>query len=168
MRDEQAPVKRVGGASYFAVCTRAWWSVSVDQSVRAAEVLVGRSVAEIANVVKLEGDPISRVSLLAYEDFSCKAFPALLESCCVDLESERRSHRSYRASSNPPVLHRKELLLPVNDIIREKALNLTADLEQRGLFKDSRHIGFQRNWEQRLAHAGIEIHDHQVVEISKR
>lgn len=78
-----------------------------------SEIWAAEAIANISqwNVVKLRKTGQKLVSLLTYEDFE-RPFPALLESVTVDLESQTSARRSYRARANPPVLHRKELLLP--------------------------------------------------------
>ena len=64
------------------------------------------------NVVKL--DRRSRVSFLRYEDFDAP-FPALLSALSCDIERRTSRLTDYAGRSNPPILHRKELLLPVDD-----------------------------------------------------
>jgi DNA phosphorothioation-associated putative methyltransferase len=120
------------------------------------------------NVIKLEGDPTVRISLLSYQSFDAKPFPALLKSCSVDLVTKTHSIRDYTQSKNPPILHRKELLLPPEDARRSSFEELTKTLEQKGLFVDARRIGFRRNWDKRLTDAGIEIRDHQIVDLGSR
>ncbi len=115
------------------------------------------------NVVKFVGDPPKCVSLLAYEEFDANPFPALLESWTIDFRAERSTHRSYRSSRNPPILHRKELLLAPDDPRREVFAQLTEELECLGLFDKANIIGFRKQWEKRLAKAGVVIRDHRVV-----
>lgn len=158
-----SPGKRVGGAVYLHRDALDHASVDTRRAThRAAKRANLESTA--FNVVKLEGDPPRRVSLLAYEDFERSPFPVLLDSWTVDVDTGRTTHRSYRAAANPPILHRKELLLAPDDPRRPKFAALTDALEARGLFRDTRNIGFRRAWEKRLAAAGIEIRDHAVVE----
>ena len=74
----------------------------------------------------------------------------------------RSSGASYRRRGNPPILHRKELLLPTGHPKRDVYAGLTADLERHGLFQDRRNIGTRRTWEQRLRVAGIEVAENTV------
>ena len=62
------------------------------------------------NVVKLDQKTLD-MSLLDYESFEESAFPALLKSCQVNLTQKTFKIRNHSAD-NPPILHRKELLLP--------------------------------------------------------
>lgn len=52
------------------------------------------------------------VSFLEYADFENTAFPELRRSVKVELASRSVQERSYGPDGNPPVLHRKETLLP--------------------------------------------------------
>lgn len=62
------------------------------------------------NVAKIDLADARAVSLLDYEDFAEHAFPALRQSRRVDLKTGVVTIRRYE--KNPPILHRKELLLP--------------------------------------------------------
>ena len=65
---------------------------------------------KIWNVVKLEIKNPKNMSFLAYEDFSKTEFPAILRSYKF-IESEQTFKLTRYNSQNPPILHRKELLL---------------------------------------------------------
>ncbi len=155
--------KRVGGALYLHKDALSHTTSRVRQAVERA-VHLADITPEAFNVLKIEGMDPKRISLLSYEPFDRFAFPSLLDSWTVDLEAARCSHRTYRGTSNPPILHRKELLLAPDDSRREDFSKLTQELERRGLFQDAKSIGFRRQWEQRLATAGVAIRDHFVVE----
>lgn len=80
---------------------------------------------ELADVFKI-GTSNRTVSLLRYPSFFEDPFPTLTESWRIHLDSDRVSYRSYAESLNPPILHRKELLLPPNHPDREAFESLTA------------------------------------------
>ena len=63
------------------------------------------------NVVRVNAYA-SQVSFLLYPNFFEDAFPTLDSTFSVDLARGSKSKRSYRDSLNPPILHRKETLLP--------------------------------------------------------
>jgi hypothetical protein len=63
------------------------------------------------NVVKL-GTNQPTVSFLLYEDFDAEPFPALLSSRTLRLSDGRWTTTDFRLQVNPPILHRKETLLP--------------------------------------------------------
>ena len=104
------------------------------------------------NVVKLGHK--SRVSFLHYEDFSVP-FPALLRSLSCDAERGTCRRTSYAERSNPPILHRKELLLHEDDPLVPDAERLTRWLELHGAFRDARAIGTREVWRGRLAALGL-------------
>ena len=85
------------------------------------------------NVVKIDLKDKNKVSFLNYEDFEDCEFPALLQSCQVSAKTGETHPRNYSAD-NPPILHRKELLLPPNNKNSEKYRALTLELEELGAF----------------------------------
>lgn len=108
----------------------------------------------------------NQISLLYYEQCFDSPFPALKSSCAVDLASGRIKQLRYDLSSNPPILHRKGLLLPPDHPQAPLFATLTQQLEAVGLFQDSRRIGFAREWQERLRSAGYEVRDHQLVALN--
>lgn len=89
-----------------------------------AETLLARiSQAEMpANVRRGEQFNLVRADitgnafgLLHYPGFSDVPFPALGTSWVVDLKTGSVGFRTYSESLKPPILHRKELLLPADD-----------------------------------------------------
>lgn len=113
------------------------------------------------NVAKIDLADGSAVSLLSYDDFADSAFPVLNESYRVDLKTGAVTVRRY--GKNPPILHRKELLLPPNAPERDIYVALTRELERRGLFVDMPKRGRQDAWNAALTDARIEVRDHLVV-----
>jgi DNA phosphorothioation-associated putative methyltransferase len=71
--------------------------------------------------------------------------------------------RDFSSSENPPILHRKELLLPRDDRRRPKFAALSDALDGLGMFVDNHKIGFRKAWQRRLEEAGIVILDHQIA-----
>lgn len=115
------------------------------------------------NVMKVDLHK-ERVSLLTYPQFRTDPFPALAASVMVDVQGRNRKVRRYSASRNPPILHRKELLLPSDDPDREQFARLTDALERLGMYRNPQTIGFRNQWSKRLMAAGLRIEDHRVVE----
>ena len=112
------------------------------------------------NVVKL--DRRSRVSFLRYHDFTVP-FPVLSQSLSLDISTGNGRQTDYRRRRNPPILHRKELLLPANHPLIQGATGLTRRLEARGAFVDARRIGTRCGWSRALAELGLTIQDGEVV-----
>ena len=118
------------------------------------------------NVVKIDLKDNSRISLLEYSDFETDAFPILLSSRFIDLETEKVKARHY-SKSNPPVLHRKELLVESSFPGYPFFRSLTQELEELGAFENIVDLGTKQRWEQALRELGIEIHGHQIVPINE-
>jgi hypothetical protein len=87
------------------------------------------------NVIRLDSAGGS-VALLDYPRFFEEAFPVLARSWKVEPEAGRCTLRSYRESLNPPILHRKELLLPPTHPQISVFSELTQEAERIGLFDD--------------------------------
>lgn len=115
-----------------------------------------------ANVLKID-EAAQLVSALEYPGFFETPFPALLQAWHIRLGDGQVSHRSYAESGNPPILHRKELLLPPDHPRREEFMALTTQAEALGLFEDSHLIGFAQAWESRIARAGYYLCGHQLL-----
>ncbi|MFP4351178.1 MAG: DNA phosphorothioation-associated putative methyltransferase, partial [Desulfococcaceae bacterium] len=69
----------------------------------------------------------------------------------------------YTASQNPPILHRKETLLPPNHPRVPEYTALTRAEEAEGLYQNPKIIGFKRNWETLLAEKGLAYDDHTLI-----
>jgi DNA phosphorothioation-associated putative methyltransferase len=116
------------------------------------------------NVIKLATGS-ARISLLFYPAFLDDAFPALGASTVVDLESGTISRRTYD-QANPPILHRKELLLPKGHALVPVASALTRCAEEYGLFEDANVIGHRAAWEARIARLRLCISGHTLLPVA--
>ena len=105
------------------------------------------------NVVKL--NQRSRISFLRYENFD-NPFPTLLAALSCDLARRSARHIDFTARRNPPILHRKELLLPEEDPRVAEATRITAHLERQGAFSNPTTIGTRDGWQRQLLALGIE------------
>ena len=105
------------------------------------------------NVIKLNVRS-GRISMLEYSDIESTPFPVLLVSWVIEPNSDKPIYRTYQASLNPPILHRKELLVTENHPDRDAWCRITKEAEDIGLFENSRIIGFQKNWESQIANKG--------------
>ena len=128
---------------------------------------IGR--VEDANLIKLHTDE-PMVSYLSYPGFDADPHPVLAESLTVHLQTFRLRERDYRASTNPPILHRKESFLAPEHPFHTKFSRLTKHEESKGLFEDTVRIGTRRGWDQALANKGLQLRGHRLVrfKISKR
>ncbi|MGF1615042.1 MAG: DNA phosphorothioation-associated putative methyltransferase, partial [Gammaproteobacteria bacterium] len=103
------------------------------------------------------------VALLNYPGFFEDPFPALRESWLVDVVQGSVSYRTYADSLNPPILHRKELLLRPEDHRREEYAALTSMAESIGLFDEPKRIGYRRQWLTLVREKGYRIEGHALV-----
>ena len=125
-----------------------------------ARVLVGDVPG--ANVVKLSRAD-RRVSYLSYPTFDTEAHPPLAESLRIDLQTFSMKHRDFRNVDNPPILHRKETLVPESYPRRELFARLTKAEEAKGLFDHDGHIGNRRQWTELLSERGVQIKGHRLL-----
>ena len=112
------------------------------------------------NVVKL--DSRSRVSFLRYQDFRAP-FPELQAALSCDLAHRTARSAIYSNRSNPPILHRKELLLPRDCPLVGPSERLTRHLEDLDAFADSAHIGTRDRWAKRLSGLGLRLNGSRIV-----
>jgi DNA phosphorothioation-associated putative methyltransferase len=111
---------------------------------------------ESINVIKLNLKS-GKISLLEYERFEEVAFPTLLGSWVIEPNTESPSYRTYRSSLNPPILHRKELLVTQSHPKHKEWRQLTKEAEELGLFDNTQTIGFRKNWLQLIAEKGFSL-----------
>ena len=116
------------------------------------------------NVIKFDQKDPNKLSLLLYEDFKKSEFPALLHSFQVDLANKKYQSRVH-SKSNPPILHRKELLLDPANPKRKDYEALTCSLEELGAFKDISKYGTKIPWEQNLKRLCIKVSKHKVSQV---
>ncbi len=107
-----------------------------------------------------------RVSLLSYPDFFDLPFPVLAASWAFPAGASVPAwHRTYADSLNPPILHRKELLLPSSHPQYNRWSRTTATAESIGLFDDVATIGFQLNWNRLIQSKGYCLVDDDFLPI---
>jgi DNA phosphorothioation-associated putative methyltransferase len=151
--------KRVGESLYLHVSALPPLLADVVQAVAMA-----RAPYADFNVVKLTlGRP--RLSLLSYPRFFEEGFPVLANAWTINLDGDDAEHRSYLDDPNPPVLHRKELLLGSGDPRRPALEALTQAAEQRGLFDDPAIIGHRFQWEEELRARSLRVDGHHLIEV---
>ena len=150
--------KHIGGFSYYHATLLAAVPNVRDSLERVLNHANG-SPFEF-NVVKLNAR--SRVSFLRYEDFKVP-FPALLAALSCDLGRGTVRRSQYVGRRNPPILHRKELLLPADHALVPEAERVTDCLERLGAFEDVRRIGTREGWSATLRSLGLALADCGVV-----
>ncbi len=143
--------KSVGGYLYVHKTALASIDPAAAGKVRQTEESLLGTDWNVAKIGKVD------VSLLLYEDFDAHAFPALMKSAKLDLESGRISEIDYSNRTNPPILHRKELLIDRDDPRQAAFRAVTAVAEESGLFVKSNAIGTREAWVRLLEGAGLRI-----------
>jgi hypothetical protein len=154
------------------VLTNVYWHYSltesqgteVQETIKTAETLANLKPSRDYNVIKYNGKS-SMLSLLWYPNFFEEPFPALATSFRIDLTQQKVEKRSYQTSLNPPILHRKELLLGRDTPNIEQFKQLTETAEQLGLFENPIKIGFKQAWDALIRDKGFQIIDYQFVPI---
>ncbi|NOT13096.1 MAG: DNA phosphorothioation-associated putative methyltransferase [Methylococcaceae bacterium] len=139
-------------------------AAEVQETIKTAETLANLKPSRDYNVIKYDGKS-SMLSLLWYPNFFEEPFPALETSFRIDLTQQKVEKRSYQTSLNPPILHRKELLLGRDSPNIEQFKQLTETAEQLGLFENPIKIGFKQAWEALIRDQGFQIIDYQFVPI---
>jgi DNA phosphorothioation-associated putative methyltransferase len=112
------------------------------------------------NVVKISTDG-RKVSFLQYIDFEENAHPALLSSIRVYLPLASYSIRNYADSANPPILHRKEMLVDPLHPSYVMFCELTRQEEELGLLSRT-DIGTRQGWLALLAEKNMTIDSHRI------
>ena len=108
------------------------------------------------NVLKLFRKDF-KISFLLYPDFEIVPFPLLSSSYSVDLRKLTLRKMDYKSSSNPPILHRKELLLSQSHPRIGEYLSMTERAEALGLFENTRKIGTKSGWDFAIKRAGYRL-----------
>ncbi|HYN78653.1 MAG TPA: DNA phosphorothioation-associated putative methyltransferase, partial [Lamprocystis sp. (in: g-proteobacteria)] len=137
--------KTVSQRTYLHVSGLAAADPVVAAWVAEAEDRAGVRRAEHFNVVRYDL-AAGQIALLDYPGFFDDPFPSLAASWLVDLDAGTIGYRTYADSQNPPILHRKELLLPVDHPQRAEFAALTQACESIGLFDEPTRIGYRRQW----------------------
>ncbi len=107
-----------------------------------------------ANLIKLHRQS-SKVSYLSYPDFETDPHPALLRSVKLSLRTREIDCFDYTASTNPPILHRKETFLASDHPLHAKFARLTAQEEKHGLLDESSAIGTRGGLVKSVGRAGF-------------
>ena len=107
-----------------------------------------------------------KFSLLSYPSFEENSYPELACSLFVDLDKKHHRMNSYTNADNPPVLHRKELMITKDHPAYEEFTLITQEGEQAGLYENTRAIGFKLGWLSTINRAGYELVDGRLFRAS--
>lgn len=149
--------KVIGDCTYTHLSMISGLAECQQDLIRKALSLLPSDVLTRPNVIKINQRG-HRVSLLEYPDFDEETFPTL--RCSWSLTSRNASKlefRSYAQSVNPPILHRKELLVSKDHPKYADWVKTTQTCELLGLFENSKTIGFLLNWERAISGKGFRL-----------
>lgn len=148
--------KRVLGDLYVHIdyLQHSCLSEEIRALVELARLTMSLEDLKLCNVVKINIDR-NRLSFLQYLDFEEDPFPSLNGSWVFDPIARKFSLRSYATSFNPPILHRKELLVGWDHPQRPAWEETTKTAERLGLFSTGLPIGFKLNWQRLIADQGF-------------
>ncbi|WP_427913913.1 DNA phosphorothioation-associated putative methyltransferase [Ramlibacter sp. MMS24-I3-19] len=156
--------KRVADALYVHVsAVGALLDLNQVEKVRSLLEQVQPLNVGTPNIIKVHTRD-NRISLLSYPDFDEDPFPRLAASWTEGAERTLR-FRTYAESLNPPILHRKELLVPEGWPRRSEWLETTILAESLGLFDETHTIGFLDNWRRLLDAKGYEVVEGHLVPV---
>jgi DNA phosphorothioation-associated putative methyltransferase len=143
----------------------------VDEKISALVGLARSSMSpdelKLCNVAKINIDR-NRLSFLQYLDFDHDPFPSLNGSWVFDPIARKFSLRSYATSFNPPILHRKELLVGRDHPQRAAWEETTKTAASLGLFASERPIGFKLNWQRLIADKGFVLEGDQFLPLGNQ
>ncbi len=109
-----------------------------------------------------------RLSILEYANFEEDPFPTLVTSYTFENPSSPPTKRSFVDSLNPPILHRKELLVEKNHPKINSWIETTNVAESLGLFEESQSIGFKLNWQKRIESKGYILQGNQFAPLGNQ
>lgn len=151
--------KKVRGALYVH---RSALPLLTSTYLRLVEEAEAVASGEGWNVVRIETDV---VAFLTYQSFDEAAFPALLRSTKVALKTKLVSSSDFTRSSNPLILHRKELLVNPEDPRVPRWTEMTSKLVDLGLFQNSHLIGRLAAWNDCLREKGLRVAGDDIIPV---
>jgi DNA phosphorothioation-associated putative methyltransferase len=154
--------KRVAQRTYAHFLLIAQLPQDDRQLIEAAIQISGLESGEHFHVVRINSEH-AEVALLSYPTFFEELFPSLLASWRVHLPTKTVRFRDYSSSLNPPILHRKELMLPASHPDQGWLKRVTELAESIGLFDDPVRIGFRSQWTELVASKGYIVVGHELL-----
>ncbi len=161
----KAKGKRVAGKIYAHIELVSELEPQLRELIEEARSSLQPQILDRCNVIRI--DPEHReIGFLSYPSFFDEAFPALKESWKVRTDTGHVVYRTYSGSLNPPILHRKEEMLPAKHPERALFSALTTAAERAGLFEDAARIGLKQQWEALLKRTGLAIVGHELCPLA--
>ena len=157
--------KRVARRTYAHVSLIDDLAEDERRRIEEAVQISGLQAGEHFQVARLDPEH-DEVALLSYPTFLDELFPSLLASWRVHLPTKAVRFRDYSSSLNPPILHRKELMLPASHADQARLQQVTRVAESIGLFDDPVRIGFRSQWNELVSSKGYTVVGQELVPAS--
>jgi len=152
--------KRLPGAIYIVRPTLTQVPALLWELLRRAELAAQPDPQW--NLLKLHSDQLA-LTFLTYPDFDPDPHPALAEATKINLNTGSVVRTDYRSRLNPPILHRKETFLPLDDPRHDAFAELTRQEEAAGLLRDTARIGTRVFWNSLLKKHQLGYEGHRLV-----
>jgi len=159
--------KWIRGDCYFHVSVLPQLSAAMADLVDKAVWLTEKQIYQDFNVIKIHRSG-GTVSLLSYLDFYDDPFPCLGLACTVDVTKGVYRDKTYSQLGNPPILHRKELLISKEDSRYDLFKGLSDNLEMRGIYSNKPGLGFKNRWSEHLQLHNVKMDGHTMVTASDK
>jgi len=114
-----------------------------------------------ASVIKLHRRS-RKISYLFYPAFESDPHPALEASLRIDLQTFTVRFSDFRSADNPPILHRKDVLVSPDHPLHQKFSRLTAQ-EDRADLLGIPGIGTRKAWNRLLEEEGWRLAGHRLL-----
>ena len=138
----------------------------IDPDIASFVAVVAKAVkCDVWNIVKLSRSEF-RLSFLHYNFFDEWSYPVLSKSLSVDLVKLSTEARDYSKQTNPPILHRKELLVSPEYPCYDSFRQITVEGEAAGLYRNTAVIGHLQSWEFLIRQKGYELVDGRLFRAS--
>jgi DNA phosphorothioation-associated putative methyltransferase len=143
------------------------WRILHSDFAATVERAIKAAVPDPAwNLLKLHTDEVA-ISFLSYPDFEADPHPALAEATKINLNTGTVTRTNYRKRANPPILHRKETFLPLDDPRLALFSALTKQEEEAGLYRDPSRIGLRLQWQTLLRRLRFSYCGHTLVGVER-
>ncbi len=152
-----APMKQVGRSRYYHLISSGLERLS-EALAKPLATICDTRVSPHDLVAKVADD--RSLSVLVYPNFYSMPHPELAASVRFTGEENPVAIRRYR--ENPPILHRKELLLGPRHEHYNSAHAFTLAEKAAGLLDPPFDFGFKQQWERRLESMGYEIRGYEL------
>ncbi|MDW8413811.1 MAG: DNA phosphorothioation-associated putative methyltransferase [Acidobacteriota bacterium] len=154
--------KLLPDALYIHISALSHLHTALQTLERQARRYIQNPEIEKATVIKFHLNQ-AKISYLFYPEFDVNAHPTLERSIQVNWATGQVVYKDYSSSHNPPVLHRKEMLVTPEYPFYEIFAQLSRQEEEAGLLNETHLIGTLNNWKLKLQNLGIKIEGHRLI-----